>query len=105
MHENTIINLISVLRSGESTGRMAAAEALAAIGPTALPELTDALDDPSPRLRMWAAYTLGMLGDAEAVPALIRALDDSDPRVRRWATAALRRIKDMAGGDCSCRFC
>ncbi|MEG3056095.1 MAG: HEAT repeat domain-containing protein [Methanoculleus sp.] len=104
MHENTIINLISVLRSGESTGRMAAAEALAAIGSIALPDLTEALDDPDPRLRMWAAYTLGMLGDAEAVPALIQALDDSDPGVRKWAIAALRRIKDTAGG-CGCRFC
>ncbi|NMC88656.1 MAG: HEAT repeat domain-containing protein, partial [Methanomicrobiales archaeon] len=46
----------------------------------------------------------GMLGDAEAVPALIQALDDSDPGVRKWAIAALRRIKDTAGG-CGCRFC
>lgn len=100
----TVADLIRVLREGESAGRMAAARALAALGPVALPELEDALGDPDPRLRMWAAYTLGMLGDREAVPVLVLALDDVDPGVARWAAAALRRIQDAAGG-CGCRFC
>jgi HEAT repeat protein len=53
---------------------------------------------------MWAAYTLGMLRDPRAIPALTLALDDSDPSVVKWAAAALRRIRDAAGG-CGCRFC
>ncbi|MBP7410652.1 MAG: HEAT repeat domain-containing protein [Methanoculleus sp.] len=83
---------------------MAAAEALAALGPAALPALLSALGDPDPRLRMWAAYTLGVLGDPGAVPALIAALDDDDVGVVKWAAAALQSIRDAAGG-CGCRFC
>ena len=96
--------LIRILRDGESAGRMAAAKALAALGPAALPELLTALGDPDPRLRMWAAYTLGMIGDRGAVPALMSTLEDGDPGVAKWAAAALRRIRDATGG-CGCRSC
>ena len=96
--------LIRILRDGGSADRMAAAADLAALGPDALVPLLSALDDPDPRLRMWAAYTLGMIGDAGAVPALMQALEDTDPGVAKWAAAALRRIRDAAGG-CGCRFC
>ncbi|WP_292490015.1 HEAT repeat domain-containing protein [Methanoculleus sp. 10] len=96
--------LIRILRDGGSADRMAAAEALAALGPAALPALLSALGDPDPRLRMWAAYTLGVLGDPGAVPALIAALDDDDVGVVKWAAAALQSIRDAAGG-CGCRFC
>jgi HEAT repeat protein len=96
--------LIGILRDGSSADRMAAARDLAGIGPAALPPLLSLLDDPDPRLRMWAAYTLGMIGDAGAVPALTEALEDADPAVVKWAEAALRHIRDAAGG-CGCRFC
>ena len=96
--------LIRILRHGGSADRMAAAEALAALGPAALPALLSALGDPDPRLRMWAAYTLGVLRDPGAVPALIAALEDDDVGVVKWAAAALRSIRDAAGG-CGCRFC
>ncbi|PKL63068.1 MAG: HEAT repeat domain-containing protein [Methanomicrobiales archaeon HGW-Methanomicrobiales-2] len=96
--------LIPLLHDGESAERMTAAKALAGIGPAALPELLIALGDPDPRLRMWAAYTLGMIGDKGAVPALMSALEDGDPGVAKWAAAALRRIRDATGG-CGCRSC
>jgi HEAT repeat protein len=96
-------DLIAILRDGTSADRMAAAAALAALGPAALPALFPALDDPDPRLRMWAAYTLGMIGDKRAVPALMRALEDGDAGVVKWAADALRRIR--VGTGCGCRFC
>jgi len=99
-----IEDLIRILRDGGGADRMAAAEALAALGLAALPALLSALGDDDPRLRMWAAYTLGVLGDPGAIPALIPALDDSDPGVVRWVADALRRIRDRSGG-CGCRFC
>ncbi|NLB00561.1 MAG: HEAT repeat domain-containing protein [Methanomicrobiales archaeon] len=94
--------LIRTLCDGSTADRMAAAGALAALGQAALPPLLSLLDDPDPRLRMWAAYTLGMIGDAGAVPALVQALKDADPAVVKWAAAALCRIRD---GGCGCRFC
>lgn len=99
-----IEGLIRILRDGGSADRMAAAADLAALGPAALPALLSVLGDPDPRLRMWAAYTLGMIGDARAVPALMQALEDADPGAAKWAAAALRRVRDAAGG-CGCRFC
>ncbi|WP_332448570.1 HEAT repeat domain-containing protein [Methanoculleus sp.] len=100
----TVEDQIRILRDGATADRMEAARALSALGPAALPGLLAALDDPDPRLRMWAAYTLGMIGERGAAPALIRALEDPDPGVGRWAAAALRRIRVAAGG-CGCRFC
>ncbi|WP_317064114.1 HEAT repeat domain-containing protein [Methanoculleus caldifontis] len=94
--------LIRILRDGSSADRMAASAALAALGPAALPALFSALDDPDPRLRMWAAYTLGTIGDKRAAPALTRALEDGDPGVAKWAADALRRV---GAGGCGCRFC
>lgn len=99
-----IRTLIGVLSDGTTADRMAAATELASSGPAALPSLLDALENPNPRLRMWAAYTLGITGDTGAVPALSRALEDTDPAVAKWAAAALRSIRDAAGG-CGCRFC
>ncbi len=96
--------LIRILRDGKSADRMAAAASLAALGQAALAPLLSALEDPDPRLRMWAAYTLGTIGDARAVPALMQALEDADPGAAKWAAAALHRIRDAAGG-CGCRFC
>jgi len=105
MSDADILDLIEYLRNGKtSADRMAAADALAASGPASLPPLVEALGDDDPRLRMWAAYTLGMLRDPRAIPALTRALDDGDPGVAKWATAALHRIRGAAGG-CGCRFC
>ncbi len=96
--------LIRILRDGGSADRMAAADALAALGPTALPALLSALGDGDPRLRMWAAYTLGLSGNPVAIPALVRALEDDSSGVAKWAADALHCIRDKAGG-CGCRFC
>ena len=103
-NDTAVTGLIGILRDGGSADRMAAAEALVARGPPALPALLAALGDGDPSLRMWAAYTLGLIGDARAAPALMQALEDDDPGVAKWAAAALRRFRDAAGG-CGCRFC
>jgi HEAT repeat protein len=102
--ERDIEGLMLALQAGESDCRMAAAAHLAEIGLPALPRLADALREGDQHLRVWAAYTLGMLGDPLAIPGLTMALDDPDRDVARWAAAALQRIRESAGG-CGCRFC
>ncbi len=53
---------------------------------------TQALRNPSPRLRALAARALGETRDAAAVPALLEALRDPDDEVRLGAVQALGRI-------------
>lgn len=96
-----IRNLIAVLRDGTSADRMAAAWALADMGSPAVEDLTPALVDSNPRLRMWAAYTLGLIGDPATTGLLAAAAADDDPGVRKWALAALETIEYRAAG-CSC---
>lgn len=71
-----------------------AAKALGRIGQAAVPQLSQALDDPNPLVRRRAAEILARIGpDAkDAVPALIRALGDRDEEVRKAATRALGEI-------------
>ncbi|MCK6518614.1 HEAT repeat domain-containing protein [Myxococcota bacterium] len=59
-----------------------------------LDALHKALDDPSSRVRLRAAESLGELASPESVQFLLKALEDSDDRVRKEAVDALGRIGD-----------
>jgi hypothetical protein len=54
---------------------VAAAEALAKIGPLAVPALMDVARDPDPRTRLFAYGALGAIPDPEAYQVLLDALD------------------------------
>ncbi len=76
---------------------LAAAAALADLGPTSLPALNDlliALRSPDSRLRAAAARAVGFMGDsvAKAAPALVAALSDPMPETRFEAAYALGQI-------------
>ena len=59
----------------------------------------EALKDPDPRVRTFAANALRAAGQAgaQAAPALIEALDDPDPYVRQGAVEALGAMKSLEG--------
>ena len=71
-----------------------AAHALTTIGPAAIPHFIQALDDPEPRVREKAAFSLSQFRSSasNAVPALERLVDDEDAEVRWHADLALRAI-------------
>jgi HEAT repeat protein len=69
-------------------------KALAKIGSTAVEPLLAALKDLNPRVRCYAAQTLGVIGDAHAVETLIEALKDNDTLVRQQAALALGEVGD-----------
>jgi len=70
--------------------RMAAANALGRLEVTdAVDPLTDAFDDPDPRVRARAARACGRLDDPRATTPLADRLTDSNPTVRREAAEAL----------------
>jgi hypothetical protein len=103
--DGEVEGLVLALQAEGTDLRMAAAAGLAELGRFALPFLTDALMKDNPSLRMWAAYTLGLMGDVRAVPALTCALEDGDEGVAKWASAALARIRDSREGCGRCKFC
>lgn len=67
------------------------------VGKRTLPALVEALRDQTPRVRMMAAHTLGLLGpDARsAIPVLTKALTDEDKAVRDSAEEAIQRINRL----------
>ena len=71
-----------------------AAEALSQIGPPAVHELREALQNRDPRVRREAAGVLARMGPEakDAVPDLTRLLDDEDEATRKMAARALGRI-------------
>lgn len=72
-------------------------------GPNASARLIEALDDPAPSVRAFAAFGLGLIGDrdwmegreanAEAAQALGRVLQDDDRRVVTYAVEALGKMR------------
>ena len=57
------------------------------------------VEDPSYKVRVSAALTLGKVGGAAAVPALIKALSDANNSVRGIAAQSLGKIGDSAAVD------
>ncbi len=74
-----------------------ASNALASIGEPAVEPLIAALSDTDSRVRDWAAYALGRIGDPRAVEPLIAVLSDTDKFARASAALALGRIGDPRG--------
>ncbi|MDD1706781.1 MAG: HEAT repeat domain-containing protein [Methanoregulaceae archaeon] len=76
--------------------RWKAAEALARIGPPAVPRLIQALGHPDEDVRWKAAITLGEIGDPRGIVPLIGLLSDQDRFVRSRAAYALGLIAQPA---------
>ena len=90
--------LAYALKYGETEEiRAGAADALQAIGASAhraVPELAEALNDPSAKVRAKVAEALSQMGPfgKAAVPALAKALKDKDAHVRTRTAVALGLI-------------
>ena len=73
--------------------------ALARLGPSVVPPLTEVLANGSPRARARAADALGGLADPRADAALAAALSDADDTVRFAALAALGELTTPVAAD------
>lgn len=87
--------LIDQLRHRQDIVRVAAAEALGALGHlrASQPLIDAALRDPAPHVRAHAAAALGKLGDENAVEVLVAALADPDYGTRMRAAEALEMLR------------
>jgi HEAT repeat protein len=94
--ENAVTGIIRALSSNYVQVRVAAAEALAIIGPTleSIPALMAGLTDPIANARETMATCLGRAGviAEPAAPALLPLLADRESRVRNAAVKALEQI-------------
>ena len=86
----------------DENGRVLAVDAIADLGPNALPALDDlvkALGDDNIRLRWHAARAIGRIGEGAfpALPNLVALLKDADPIVVTQAAAAIREIRADEG--------
>ena len=81
--------------------RMVASWGLTAIGMPAVAGLIAALSEDDSRIKKWAIYTLGFIGDCRAETALSYLTHDEDSDIRWWAEWALDRILQMHGTCCS----
>ncbi len=63
---------------------------------TAVPALSQAVEDPNQVVRVMASQSLGLFGRraTNALPVLERASSDPDAQVRNIAATAIKRIKE-----------
>lgn len=73
--------------------RLNAIDGLVKIGKPAVKPLIEALKNDDPTMRMYAAETLGKIGDVRALKPLVSLLEDEDATVRIYAINALGNLK------------
>jgi len=100
MGSNEVAFLIAYMQNPHPRAR---AEAVVAAGgiwrsdpakATLLPHVTSLLSDPVWQVRMWAANTLGEIGDKDMIPHLKPLLQDR-PEVARTTQRAINRLEQL----------
>ncbi len=81
-----------VLNDTDPLAARLAADALAAIGPVAIPALTEAMQSSNPSVRIEATRAMTIIQNPQTIPALFTALEDPSPLVCHWAEAGLERL-------------
>jgi HEAT repeat protein len=91
----SVKHLAEMLRDKDWPTRLAAASALARLGPWssgAVAALAGAAEDERAHVRAAVAEALGEIGPPAAVPVLVKAVDDPDEDVQKQAMIALGRV-------------
>jgi HEAT repeat protein len=84
--------LVQLLKDDDLGVRMAAGNALAKIGKSAVPSLIMALTDSRNDVKKIAAETLGKIKDIESIGPLIQLLKDDDSGIRLTAERSLQEL-------------
>jgi HEAT repeat protein len=90
----SVIALIDETGAGSRLNAQGLSFTLAAMGPRAIPALSEAIKSPRPKTRLYSIIALGEMGTyaKRAVPLLVDALKDSDSSIRVQAALALGKI-------------
>ena len=89
-----IVSLIEAMGNKNSQIAMEGQKKLIKMKEEAFLPLVDALKNENPRIRGYAAYALGQIGDERAVNLLAMAAKDDYKTVRLWAIMAMGHFKD-----------
>jgi HEAT repeat protein len=84
--------LVQNLHSEDRLTARLAGDALAALGPAAVPQLADASQDPSPAVRIEAVRALAEMRHPDAIAPLFKCIDDPSSVVTHWAEEGLDRL-------------
>jgi HEAT repeat protein len=87
-----IPDLLASLASPDRLLARLAADALAAAGPSAVPQLIEVLENGPQAARLEAVRALAHSGDPGAIPALFQALDEESALMEYWAGEGLDRL-------------
>ena len=86
-----LLSLINNLTSGDDEVAEKAANAITALGESALPALFDLLDSPDPEARWWALRTLAGIPHPTVQWQLRNFLSDPDPELQNCAALGLSK--------------
>jgi HEAT repeat protein len=92
----TVPALLTAYQREDGTNTERATAIIGGLGPSAIPEIAAALEDPRWFVQRELARALGRIGTAGAVAPLQQLLRRADPRVLQAAVAALAGIDDPA---------
>jgi HEAT repeat protein len=92
LQAQTLCDLVTNLAAKSPVIRQNARRRLVGMGATAVPCLTNLLNDPRTHVRWEAAKTLGQIADPRSAPALLAALEDKDADVRWLSAAAIANL-------------
>ena len=91
-YREALPDLVEALGASDRLLARLAADALVALGESALESLTKALRSKDPAVRIEAARALAQMEDPSAIPPLFAALDDPSHLVVHWAERGLEKL-------------
>jgi HEAT repeat protein len=87
-----VSSLIRTLSDPDSMAARLAANALALIGPAAIPALIETLQTGSPSAKLEAVRALAEIKDPHAIPALLKAIKQDSALMQYWAEQGLDKL-------------
>ena len=90
--ERAVPALITALSDDDSLVVRLSANALAATGPSAVPELIKLVEESPSRIQMEATRALALSGDTRSIPVLFNALNSDSMLMEYWASEGLDRM-------------
>ncbi len=92
-NDQSLETLLSSFHDPDYYVRLNVIEGLVKIGKSAVKPIIEVLKDDDPSMRMYAAETLGRIGDVRALRPLLALLDDEETTVRIYTINALGNLR------------